>query len=450
MRSTYALALAVRACGLVNAVLIIVLGSHLLTASTQGLYYALVSIGAVQAAFELGLSSLLIQFVGRERQTVGPAISDLEASASDASRASRQRLASLLQWSDRWFARAALLCVLAILGLSAWLFHGSSQVGWHAPAAATAAATAMALGLTGRWAIFEGYGHVKEVLAARLIAALASLGLSAVLFALDLGLFVPAVAGFSSAVVWQLAIAHRHRRFWKALQAHGRTEDPPSCSIIASMHRLQWRTALSFLCGYLSAQSITLIAFKAGSPELSATIGIALTLMMASISVASIPLQAHLQGLLRHLAAHDLTSYFQLGRRLVWIGLAMLALLTMAGGVALALLHALGITSLLERVPGPLTFALFMAAAAIHHVIAVQSTLVRLFKSEPYILYSAAVALAVVVGTWSSAASQQSTTFAASYFLVYLFLALPCATRIFRAQRTLQLRAGRSLSEALP
>ena len=412
--------------------MVIYLGSRRLQPEQQGFYYALTSIAALQMIFEIGFPSVLLQYAGHERQRLHT------ADHADAV----INIGLILQCANRWFERAAIVCAIAIVTLAWYMFRGSPFAAWSGPVAALAVAVSTSLATTGRWAIFEGLGNVERVLLARLVAAVGSLGLGLLLFASGHALYVPAGTALATLSAFLAIIAWPASESWHAMSSSSSQVHAAERTGLDGIRSLQARTAASFICGYLSFQAVTLIAYRNGSPALAATVGISMTIMMASLSAVSILIQTRMQMFFSLIANHDSVGYFALGRRTQLQSLAAMFGLAMVGLGALFVIGYVAPDWAHERLPSPLVLSVFMAVAAVNQCIAVQATLVRSFKTEPYVLHSLVVASAVVIVVASTARGNDAVTLAISYLSVNLFVALPYSALIYRHQRRVRLAVG--------
>jgi hypothetical protein len=265
--------------------------------------------------------------------------------------------------------------------------------------------------------------------------------LALLLFESGHGLYVPSGIALASVTAFFALIAWPARATWReissaAANVHGSAAERPSLSGIST---LQIRVAVTHLCGYLSFQAVTLMAYRSGSPSLAATVGISMTIMMASIGVVSILVQTRMQMFFRLIANRDAAAYFALGRKTQLQSLSAILGLTVIGLIALTALRHWGPLWTHERLPDPLVLAIFMAVAAINQCIAVQATLVRLFKAEPYVGHSIVVSLAVVIVIALIARENDALALSLGYLAVNLLVALPYSALIFRNQRQMRL-----------
>lgn len=432
---TYGFALAGRLIALLNNLLVIYLGSKYLSKSDQGMFYALTSMAAVQLMFELGFSTVLMQFVGHEKQVVGEGVGDLLRPVGKAAQNAKLQIIQVCEFADRWFRKAAALCFLGILTTAVFVFYGEPLQKWGIPSLVLACTVAVNLSLTGRWAVYEGCGFVREVLFARFVASLLTVLFATSFFLLDQGILVPAVAGFSASVAYVSCIGWKGKEFWRSLRGIESGISTIRNDFHEKVRALQFRTAISFVCGYFSFQCVTLISYKLGTSALAAKVGISMTIMLASISVAGMLIQIRRQKLFGLIAKNDLISYFDFGMKLRKHSLLVILTVAISGLIGMKLLDVFKLDWFIERLPSAWAFFFYMGCAAINQIIAVQSTLVRSFKVEPYVRHSIAVAVAVSLGAVLSAPSNSEVIFAGTYFFMNLFVAMPYATLIFRAER---------------
>lgn len=432
---TYIYALAGRGIASLNMLAIIYFGSRLFSKEQQGFFYALSSIAAAQAIFELGFSTVLIQFIGHEKQRIGPHFQQFLVPDQPVALDAKSRIGEIFRVADRWFLRGGLLCFLTMSILAVLMFRNEPGADWVAPAICTAAAVSINLTFTGRWAIYEGFGFVQDILLARFIAAAIWGALIFTFFFVGQGILVAAAAPFSATIAYLVFIAWKGRTFWHSLVRSVPSTGPGRSDLTGDLFKLQSRTSISFVCGYVSFQCITLIAYKVGSPALAATVGISMTIMLASITIASILVQTQLQKMFRLIAYEQFEAYFSFGGQLIKRCVLAIILVGIIGLLLLLALSVLDVRWLLDRVPTPAVFVLFMGTACINQLISVQATLVRSFKVEPYIGHSICVAVAASFSALVTAPFDDPLVFAAGYFCVNLLIALPYATMIFKSQR---------------
>jgi hypothetical protein len=272
--------------GFVTAVLV----TFFLSPEEQGYYYAIGSILSGYVLLDLGLSGLLVQisarmFPGLDFRTGGHVVPDGTA---------RSSFLGMVAWSRRWYVKAGLAALVLIpIGFLYFYFAkpGSTEMNWQWPWVFVVISVALSLPGYPVVAILEGTGRVTEVYLIRLgHYVLGALGAWALL-AGGLGLYAPAMAPISVAVVangW-LYLRYRH-----LLAANGAAAS--GFSWREQVWPLQRKVALSWLASYVFLYSPTLVVFYFLDPAMAGQLGLSIVVanllgsLCASWMIAKIPL----------------------------------------------------------------------------------------------------------------------------------------------------------------
>jgi hypothetical protein len=425
-----------RAMGIVGSTGTVLLIAHSLSPVEQGFYYTLLSLVSLQLVFELGFSFVLQQMAAHE-------CVHLELSADGSIRGNAKahaRLASILQITVRWYTIAALVMVtlLAPCGFLFFAAHKGENVQWQAPWLFAVCASALGLWATPLYSFLEGCGEVKAVAAMRLCQSIAAAVMAWSALLAHRGLYAPALVIIGQTTAGLFFVA-QHGRFVRGLLLHR--------SMLARVDwakeiwPFQWRIAVSWLCSYFTAQAFIPILFwrrgavEAGQMGMSLSItGYMIVLVLAWTSTKATPFGQ----LIARREYEELDKFFQrsLGQSLIVFALiALLALAAVAGlGAKLpAIAH--------RMVPFNI-FVLLVLAACANCVVQSLATLLRAFKSEPFLVQSLVVA-ALTLGLASiSAARWGLLGTAISYVIATGGVALPSALRIYARTRRAYLKAN--------
>lgn len=128
-----------------------------LTGTEQGFYYTFGSIVAIQVFFELGLNSIITQYVAHE-------VSFLTWKKSIYLYGDKKylsRLSSLLHFSAKWYLFFAVVLFLTLLFAGFYFFgryNSHDEVVWHLPWVLLSVATGINLLLAPILAFLEGLG----------------------------------------------------------------------------------------------------------------------------------------------------------------------------------------------------------------------------------------------------------------------------------------------------
>ena len=268
--------------------------TYFLSAEEQGYYYAIGSLLSGYVLLDLGLSGLLVQisarmFLGLELQQGGHVVPD---------GITRSAFLGMVAWSKRWYAKASLAALLLIpIGFLyfAYAKPGSQEMNWQWPWIFVVISVAVSLPAYPVLSIVEGTGRVAEAYLVRL----GHYGLGALLAWLSLagglGLYAPAMAPLSVAVV---AYGWLYFRYRPLIAANGGKES--GFSWREQVWPLQRKVALAWLASYVFLYSPTLIVFyfldsaTAGQLGLSVVIANLLGSLCASWLTAKVPHITHL------------------------------------------------------------------------------------------------------------------------------------------------------------
>ena len=223
-----------------------------LSREQQGYWGVINPLVGIQIIFELGFSFVILQtashesahlHISRDGVVTGP-------------ERERGRLSSILQKALRWYASAAVVLLIALLTLGHHFFsvvarqHPSAQpIHWLGPWVLAAVAASSTFQIDPIFSFLEGCGFVPQVARARLTQFMTGSVLSIVALATHHGLYAPgcmllgqSLAGFYAIFGFRKLLLHVLRHDPGPHATHFKTDIWP----------LQWRMAVSWMCGYVS------------------------------------------------------------------------------------------------------------------------------------------------------------------------------------------------------
>jgi len=277
-----------------------------LTVEEQGYYFTFNSIVALQTVFDLGLASVIQQFVSHERAflewqpdgTIGG--NDLQ----------KHRLASLLRFGLKWYAFTAglLSAALLIAGTMLFALRPSGVTGWERPWIAIALMAGPTLLLARSFAILEGCGAVAEVARVRMGQIVA--GHLAGWGTLLAGgrLWSPAAADAAALIVGLLWIGHQWRHFFADLIRSTGSE----VSWRDEVWPFQWRTALSWTSNYFLMQVFTPILFLYAGAAEAGRMGMTLAIVTTLSGFSIVWLATKRPRLAMHVARREFVAFDRL------------------------------------------------------------------------------------------------------------------------------------------
>jgi hypothetical protein len=415
--------------GSAGTVLLIV---RFLSPVEQGYYYTLLSLVSLQVVFELGFSFVIQQLAAHECVHLefgsdGSVSGDPKAQA---------RLASALQLSVRWYsvAAAAMALLLAPLGavfFSRYAVAGEAHVAWQGPWLAAVFASSVSLWCMPFYSFLEGCGHVRAVAAMRFRQAVAAALFAWAPLFLHRGLYSPALV-IVGQIVTGLLYVTKHRLLLAGLLRY-----MPQASAIQWKREVwpfQWRIAVSWTCSYFTAQVFIPILFALRGPVEAGQMGMSLSITGYMTVLALVWTSTKATPFGNMIARGAFQQLDRLFRRALGQSMAAFAAIALAVCAGSALLPFIA-PRLVARLVSPEIFALLVLAAGANCVIQSLATLLRSFKTEPFLVQSMIVsALTLALGAltaprWGNAGA------AISYLSATAIVGLPLALGIFLRTR---------------
>ena len=246
-----------------------------LSPEEQGFYYTFGSIVALQVFFELGLTSIITQFVAHEA-------SHLKLNSEfkmEGEALYRSRLSSLLKFCTKWYLIIAFLVFVALGTLGSIFFTKYSvehkDIEWFLPWILLAIGTAFNLLLSPITAFLEGLGKVKEVAQLRFVQQI--IHPIVVWGGLSIGgkLFVSGADAFIR--VFVVAIILIKSPFFKILKNIWIDSGIEKVLYMKEIFPYQWRIALSWVSGYFIFQLFNPVLFATEGAKIAGQMGMTLT-----------------------------------------------------------------------------------------------------------------------------------------------------------------------------
>ena len=400
-----------------SGMLSLTLLTHFLTRTEQGYYFTFSSIIALQVFFELGLSSVILQFSSHERAHL---YLDNEGKLQG-DPIHKSRLASLLRDSLKWYLVCATLLIITLIPGGYWFFlthtASSASVVWKLPWCWIVVMTAGWLAITPLLALIEGCGFVKEVAGLQLSYSL-----------------------YGSLLFWLALIAHwklytapitntvslLYGLFWLIKKYKPLIIDLLTTPIIQNngvihwkkeVWPFQWKIALSWGSGYFVFSTFTPILFAQRGAISAGRMGSSLTVMSAvsAISLAWVSTKAAPFG---NLVA--LKKWKELDR--IFFPCLLQSTLVLAGlccavysGVILLHLYHLPLASRILPL-APLAFLLL--TTLINQPLFAAAVYLRAHKQEPFLWISLVNGICVTVSTFIFAHIYGSLGVMIGYFII--------------------------------
>ena len=260
-----------------GGVFILVFITKFLNEVEQGYYFTFGSILAIQIFFELGLSTIISQYVAHENVNL------LWQSNSHftGSKQSVSRLSSILRFTVKWFSIIGILLFIGLLitGFAFFSYFNKNEtiVDWESPWIIISITTSLSLMVAPLLAFFEGLGKVKEVAKIKMLQQIIQLFFVLALFTFGFKLFsAPLAAIFSFTVIpiWIL-LSDKLKLLifvWNKLSEW-------RVNYWFEIFPFQWKIAVSWISGYFIFQFFNPVLFATEGAIIAGQMGITLAIL---------------------------------------------------------------------------------------------------------------------------------------------------------------------------
>jgi hypothetical protein len=247
----------------------------------QGYFYTFGSILAAQVFFELGLNQLVVLKSAHEAPFLHRILNIYEGSSKN-----KSHMAELILLFRRWYLMAALLFLLivTILGL---FFFKSGELDWHEwtlPWFILVFATSINMTLSWKLALVQGFSYVRDVAQLRLRQSLLGYLVMWTMLLMDVDLLAATAVPTIAAMVSFMWLKKQPAKAILEIKSNTSTAD--SFSWKHEIWPLQWRIALSFICGYFVFNLFVPLSFQNIGAVEAGKLGMALTVFAALSNVS--------------------------------------------------------------------------------------------------------------------------------------------------------------------
>ncbi|HHU0689552.1 hypothetical protein [Citrobacter sp. Marseille-Q3906] len=381
-----------------TGLLLIVLISRYLSKDSQGYYYTFNSVVALQIIFELGLSTVIIQFASHEMSALKY---DFSARNIIGEKLNKQRYLSLFQLAIRWYAAIALLIILVVGPAGYVFFTQENDIGvhWQGAWILLTIATAFNIFLVSMLSIAEGTGLVADVNKMRMYQALLAGVLAVIVLVCGFGLYATSAIAVSGTIIFSI---FSYKYFKNIILQSFINKNEHSDGGISWLHEIfpmQWRIALSWISGYFIYFVMTPIAFKYFGAAYAGQLGMSLTLcnMVMATGLAWISTKYPRWGVMvSNKQQVELNKSFK--KALIQSSCFVLAGLV---GVYICLwLLKLSGSNIGDRFLELKDFFFLSLAIIGNHLVACGATYIRAHKTEKMTLASCIMALLTIITMW--------------------------------------------------
>jgi O-antigen/teichoic acid export membrane protein len=258
--------------------------ARFLTKAQQGYLYTFSSLLAIQVFFELGLNTIIVQFVAHEKAH----LEWKDGGVLEGERYNLSRLSSLLHFFSKWFLiiSGCVFVVLSIIGFIFFSKYNNNQhnYNWIIPWLILVLGTSSSLMISPYLAFLEGLGKVKEIAKARMAQQITGTLASIALLVSNFGLYVTGVTDLLT--ITCLLYFLLNSKYLKMFKGLWREKGEWKIDYLKEVFPFQWKIALSWISGYFIFQLFNPVTFATQGAVAAGQMGMTLSALGGVAAIA--------------------------------------------------------------------------------------------------------------------------------------------------------------------
>jgi O-antigen/teichoic acid export membrane protein len=406
--------------------------SRHLSKEEQGFYYTFGSIVGIQIFFELGLNSILIQFVAHEKAHLN--LNENYEFTGQPENLSR--LSSLLRFCISIFSKLSIVLFL-VLNLVGYIFftnysHNILNVNWQLPWILLCFSTSLMLCVDPIMGFFQGLGQVKDTARVFLFQQIATLVTSIVILSYSGGLWALGFSNLMSAVtlIYFLTCTYRIKILKFLYHKIGEWK----VNYKKEIFPYQWKIALSWISGYFIFQLFNPVLFATEGATIAGQMGMSIAAFngVSAISMSWISTKIPLfSGMIanRDFEKLDISFNVTLKRLLLVCSILLCSFL-----IFIYILNYFQFELASRFLPLPYLIVLSFITL-INQLIFSWATFLRCHKKEPFLLNSIVGGIACAMSTIILGHYLGLKGILFGYFSITFFSGLPWAYSVFKNKK---------------
>lgn len=350
----------------------------------QGYYYTFLSVVAINIFFELGLNSVIVQFVSHEKAHLNISNDILYGEEKYIS-----RLSSLFIFLIKWYIISAIIFFLC-LNIFGFIFFENynleSNINWKSPFLLLTLVSALNLFFSPFVSFLEGLGFIKEVAKFRSIQQVFVILFTWLGFLYNAGLYIPAI---SSAALFLMILIFIYK-FRKVFITIFKYDITAKIDYLTEIFPFQWKIAISWVGGYFVFKFFTPVIFAVEGAAEAGKMGLTLAILnvILSLSIAwnstKIPIYGVLIAKKKYTKLNKLFKLTFTQSTCVNLGLNIL-LFTV---IILIYNRTLFSVNLKDKIIDLYSLSFMMIAFFMNHVLGSIAIYLRCYKKEPLLINS--------------------------------------------------------------
>jgi hypothetical protein len=402
------------------------------TVEQQGFYYTFFSLLAMQIFFELGLSTVLIQFSSHEFVNLSWGENGTIAGSEN----ERTRFLSLVRKSLFFYLASAFLIIIVLIPVGFHFFYGNGKYAhalfsWRAPWVLAVVGVAINLILTPIYSSIVGSGEVAEVNKRQLYGGIIGNFLMWSVIAIGGGLFAIFAYSLGNILSLLFYFITKKRSFLSAIWENtGIRVDTNGISWWKDLWPMQWKIALSWMSGYFIFQLFNPILFHYHGSVVAGKMGMTLNVANAMLAVCMSWINSRNPEMGKYIARKEWMRLDKVFNK-IFLQSSILAVIgSTVGWIILVILqrhYKIGA----RFIPATFAFCVFITMG-IQVAIASFATYLRAHKREPFLMFSISMAILQGFSTWYFGMKYSYSGIVLSFLTINGAIALPSAYLIWK------------------
>jgi O-antigen/teichoic acid export membrane protein len=397
-----------------------------LTEIELGYYYTFASLIGLQMIFELGLTTVIRQFVSHEMAELRVKNGFLTGSPIQ-----RKRLLNLIVKSIKIYALICGIIILIITPCGLLFFSTSTSsldVSWQAPWLILVLFSSLNCFISVVTAILEGMGFINRVKKVLFLSAVISS--CSVWFVLlnGYGLYAPALVnliGFLCVSSW---VWYSFKKLF--IQAFKANNNDSKVTWSRDIWPVQWRVAVSWIGGYFIFYIINPIAFKFYGAEFSGKLGITFQIVNLLLSVSASLVTTKMPYFGQLVSKKEFLTLNSTYRSIEIVSSVFFLIMSISFVFLYCILEMYNISYIDKFLPLGLICALLLMTF-LRNLINCQACYIRSYKQEKHSVNAVITGLLVAIVLPLSGIFLSSDYFVISYVCVVVLFAYPHSLYIF-------------------
>lgn len=393
----------------------------------QGYYYTFSSLLTLQIFFELGLSQVIVLLVSHEAAHV----KFQDDGQWNGDRQHLGRLSRIFRLLRYWYRIAALLFAVigSLIGLFFFNHHDQSLpiFSWAPIWVSVVIFSAINLFLSPQLAILEGIGLIGQVARLRLFQSIVGYSIFWSLLVMEAKLWVTVILPLISVVMTLIWLRQYGKRLNIIPNYHS------DISWYHDVFPLQWRIAVSWICGYFIFNLFTPIVFSTHGAIAAGKLGMALSIFSALSTLGLSWLNAKTPNFTQHISCGESQAFEQLFKFVALRSIFVTTTLSF-GVVALIQFATLLELRFVSRISPPSVLLWIACATVANTLINAAAIYMRAHREEPMLPIS--VTSAGIIASVVFLFREDIQLMMMGYSMVVICIVLPWTAWIYQRYRT--------------